>query len=94
MNDSIILQGTTTEKLVELLTESVQLQFQKFKQDQISSTESNELLTRSETCDFLKINSTTLWHWTNKKKVKAYGIGHRRYYKKAELLECLVELNQ
>lgn len=50
------------------------------------------LLTRQEACDFLKIDSSTLWHWTNKGKVKAYGIANRRYYKKSELLECLKPL--
>lgn len=54
--------------------------------------QSDELLTREETCKFLKIDSSTLLRWTNKGKVTAYGIGNHRYYKKAELLECLKPL--
>ena len=59
-----------------------------------SKDNSDELLTREETCQFLKIDSSTLWAWTNKQKVKAYGIASRRYYKKKELLECLTLLKK
>lgn len=51
-------------------------------------------MTREETCQFLKIDSSTLWAWTNQQKVKAYGIGARRYYKRSELLECLTLLKK
>lgn len=57
--------------------------------EQMSSNESNVYLTRTETADFLKINSSTLWHWTNKGKIKSYGIGHRRYYNKMEIIQLL-----
>lgn len=53
-----------------------------------------DLLTRKEACEFLKIDSTTLWHWTNKGKIKAYGIANRRYYKKGELIESLKPLKK
>ena len=49
-------------------------------------------VTRKETCDFLKISLTTLWHWTNKGKIDSYGIGNRVYYKKVDLLNSLVLL--
>ena len=45
-----------------------------------------------ETCKLLKVDSSTLWRWTNKGKVIAYGIGSRRFYKKEELLESLIKV--
>jgi len=48
-------------------------------------------LTRKETCEFLKINSTTLWHWTNQGKLMSYGISNRRYYNKKEIIDYLIE---
>lgn len=54
----------------------------------------DQLLTRAEACDLLKIEQTTLYHWTRKGKIQCYGIANRRYYKKAELLECLTPLKQ
>lgn len=57
--------------------------------DDLQTNENDVYLTRTETADFLKINSSTLWHWTNKGKVTSYGIGNRRYYNKKELIDLL-----
>lgn len=93
MTNQIILQGTTPEALAELINQGVKSQLEDFKKS-ITTQNPDELLTRTEACEFLKIDSSTLWHWTNKSKVKAYGIANRRYYKKSELLECLRPLNK
>ncbi|HSD06517.1 helix-turn-helix domain-containing protein [Flavobacterium sp.] len=84
---------TTPEALAELINEGVKSQLEDFKKN-LNTHNPDELLTREQTCEFLQINSSTCWHWTNKGKIKAYGIGNRRYYKKAELLECLKPLKK
>ena len=88
MKDSIILQNLNTTDLTQLIKDGVKSQLEDFKET-LNTHNPNELLTREQTCKFLQIDSSTLWAWTNKGKVKAYGIGNRRYYKKAELLESL-----
>jgi len=88
MKDSIILQNLNTTDLTQLIKDGVKSELEDFKET-LNPQNPDELLTRDQTCTFLQINSTTLWHWTNKGKVKAYGIGNRRYYKKSELLESL-----
>lgn len=93
MTNSILLQNVSPETLTELIKEGVKSQLADFKRD-LETNKPDELLTREQTCEFLQIDSSTLWHWTNKGKVKAYGIGNRRYYKKAELLDCLKPLNK
>ena len=93
MADSILLQNLNTADLTQLIKDGVKSQLKDFKET-FNSHNPDELLTRTETCKFLQIDSSTLWHWTNKGKVKAYGIGNRRYYKKAELLESLKLLNK
>ena len=93
-NNSILLESLTVEQLQQLIGTSVKngiLELQKQLQEKDNS---EELLTREETCQFLKVDSSTLWAWTNKGKVKAYGIGARRYYKRSELLECLTLLKK
>lgn len=85
---------TTPEQLSDLITESVKKQLQDFKTDLSKQQASEDLLTRDQACKFLKINSSTLWAWTNKGKVIAYGISNRRYYKRSELLECLTQLKK
>jgi hypothetical protein len=93
MSDTILLQNVSPERLTELIKEGVKSQLNDFKET-FNTHNPDELLTRTETCKFLQIDSSTLWHWTNKGKVLAYGIGNRRYYKKAELLENLKPLKK
>ena len=92
--NSILLQQLTVEELQQLIGTSVKNGISELHKEQLLKNNNEELMTREETCKFLKINSSTLWSHTNKGKVKAYGIGARRYYKRSELLECLTLLKK
>ena len=92
--NAILLESLTVEQLQQLIGTSVKNGIQELQKELQSKDNSEELLTREETCQFLKIDSSTLWAWTNQQKVKAYGIGARRYYKRSELLECLTLLKK
>ncbi|MEO2126851.1 MAG: helix-turn-helix domain-containing protein [Christiangramia sp.] len=84
------MKTTEIESLIDSvkkLTEEVSELRQSKKE---SSTE--ELLTRQEVARFLKIDLTTLHHWTKSGILKKYGIGKRVYYKKSEIYEAIVEL--
>jgi hypothetical protein len=93
MKDSILLQNLNTVDLKELIKDGIKSQLKDFKET-FQTHNPDELLTREQTCKFLQIDSSTLWAWTNKGKVISYGIGNRRYYKKAELLESLQQLKK
>lgn len=94
MQNQIFLQGTTPEALIKQISEDVKIQLSELIK-QLQNKESNDdLLSREETCKFLQIDSSTLWHWTNKGKVKCYGIANRRYYKRSELIESLTLLKK
>ena len=93
MQNSILLQNLSTDQLEYLIGNVFDTKFKDI-QNNFNTHNPDELLTREQTCDFLQIDSSTLWHWTNKGKVIAYGIGNRRYYKKAELLQCLIPVKK
>lgn len=93
-NNAILLQTLTVEQLQQLIGSSVKNGILELQKELNSKKDDEELLTREETCKFLKIDSSTLWAWTNKGKVLAHGIGARRYYKRSELLECLTLLKK
>ena len=93
-NNAILLQTLTVEQLQQLIGTSVRNGIIELQKELQTKDNSEELMTRDETCKFLKIDSSTLWAWTNNGKVKAYGIGARRYYKKSELMECLTLLKK
>lgn len=92
--NAIFLENLSVDQLVLLINTAVTNGIQKFQNDLQTKDKSEELLSRDETCKFLKIDSSTLWAWTNAGKVKAYGIGARRYYKRSELMECLTLLKK
>ncbi len=92
--NAILLQNLTVEQLQQIIGTSVKNGILELQKELNSKNDDEELLTREETCKFLKIDSSTLWAWTNKGKVLAHGIGARRYYKRSELLECLTLLKK
>jgi excisionase family DNA binding protein len=89
MSDSIILQNVSQEDLERLIKLGVAAEIEKLRKDLVNHKEIDELLTRKEAYEYLRIDSSTLWTWTNKGKVKAYAIGNRRYYKRSELIGAL-----
>lgn len=94
MKNAILLETLTIEQLQQLIGTSVKNGIFELQKELQTKNFTEDLLTREETCKFLKIDSSTLWAWTNKSKVKAYGIGARRYYKRSELMECLTLLKK
>ena len=86
--------STTPKELTEAISEAVKTQLQELQELLLTKDANDELLTRKEACEYLQIDQSTLWHWTNKGKVTAYGIANRRYYKRSELNEALKPLNK
>jgi hypothetical protein len=64
----------------------------KSKEDISKKTDEDRLLSRDDTAKLLMIDLSTLYHWTNKGKVTAYGIGARRYYKRSEIMLALTKV--
>ena len=92
--NSILLETLTVDELQKLIGTTVRNEIQEFQKEIQTKDNSEELLTREQTCQFLKIDSSTLWAWTNAGKVKAYGISTRRYYKRSEIMGCLTILKK
>lgn len=85
---------TSPEQLIELFDKRLQRQFEAFKKDLHNQEAQDDLLTRIQAAELLKIHETTLWHWTNKGRVTAYSIAGKRYYKRSELIGSLKELKK
>lgn len=87
MNTQIFLNGITLEQLAEALAPLLQLQQNKQSQSE------NDLITRKQACDLLRINLTTLWKHTKSGKLKSFGIGNRVFYSKVQVLEAVKPIN-
>ena len=87
MNTQIFLNGITLEQLAEALAPLLQLQQNKQSQSE------NDLITRKQACELLRINLTTLWKHTKSGKLKSFGIGNRIFYSKVQVLEAVKPFN-
>lgn len=92
MENAIMLQNVSLEQLENLIARVVKIQLEEIYESQPTNAK-EVLLTREEACAFLKINKTSLWKRTKDGKLKAYGLGNRVYYKRAELLESVKRIN-
>lgn len=54
--------------------------------------EAEEYLTRQEAAERLKINLSTLWAWTKKGILAAYGVQGRVYYKSSDIADLMQPL--
>ena len=89
MTNSIILQNVSSEQLTELITGIFKTQIEDLKKELSTKQENEDLLTRKEVLELLKINASTLWHWTNKGRINVYKFANKCYYKKSEILDTL-----
>ena len=85
----LIFDVLSKEELQDLIGKSLE---EVIKNNSKNIPPDQELLTREEACMLLKVDSSTLWRWTNQGKIIAYGIGSKRFYKKEELLNSLIQL--
>ena len=89
-SNKIIFDVLSKKELEELITKSLN---EAVKNNLPAPSVKEELLTREEASELLKIDLSTLWRWTNKGQVIAYGIGKRVFDKKEELLNSLIKIN-
>ena len=88
------IEDISVEELTEIIAEKLVDKLEKKIATLISNQNDDELLTRTETAKILKVELTTLWSWTKKGKITAYGIGNRVYYKRGEIMKSLIILNR
>ena len=89
-SNQIIFEVLSKKELQDLIFKSLD---EAVKNNLTVPQEKEELLTREEASNLLKIDLSTLWRWTNKGQVISYGIGKRVFYKKAELLNSLIKID-
>ena len=89
----IQIENISVEELTEIIAEKLVNKLEKKIAALISAQNDEELLTREETAQLLKIDISTLWNWTKKGKIISHGIGNRVYYKRGEIMKALVKFN-
>ncbi|MCT3906597.1 helix-turn-helix domain-containing protein [Elizabethkingia anophelis] len=84
---------TTPDELENLIKESVKDVLEKIESNLANTSEQEKILTRSETARLLDIDPSSLWRWTKKGKIKAFGIENRVYYYLSDINKALSPIN-
>lgn len=93
MVQSTLLHNATPEQLTQAILNGVDEKINQLKAN-FQPKEPTEYLTRNEVKELLKVDLSTVHNWTKKGKLKSYGIGNRVYYKRHEVEQTLIPLNQ
>lgn len=91
---NVRLIDLTEERLVELFDERLAIKIDKLKRELLTQDANEELLSRDEAASLLKVDLTTIWSWSKKGKIQAYGIAGRRYFKRSEIMAAIKQLEK
>lgn len=90
--ENVIFTKITAEELTKMITDAVNEAIKNIKiEPTVQSNE--ELLTRKEVSDKLRISLVTLNDWTKKGMIQSYAIGGRILYKASEINSKLTKIN-
>lgn len=97
MDSKVLVQILSTENLTDLIGNVFDLKIKELKEalsNQSAQTETDDLMTRKEVLELLKINASTLWHYQNKGRIKVYKFSNKCFYKRSELMNDLILLKK
>lgn len=85
---------TSAEELQELINAAVMNALEKATLSEKRKAKAEELLTRDQVCDILKISMSSLTRRVNDGSIRCYKIGARSFFKSNELENALTLFNK
>jgi len=82
----------TPEQFHETIISGVKSELEKLKTE-FQPKQPTEFLTRNQVKELLDVDLSTVHNWTKKRKLQAYGIAGRVYYKRQEVEQALKPIN-
>lgn len=82
----------TPEQFHETIISGVKSELEKLKSE-FQPKQPTEFLTRNQVKELLDVDLSTVYNWTKKGKLQAYGIAGRVYYKRSEVEQALKPIN-
>jgi hypothetical protein len=85
---------TTPTELANLIANAVRQELKTLnRQVEQPSIPVKELMTRKETAELFDVSLVTIHEWCKSGILKPYKVGNRSYFKRVELMECLLSAN-
>lgn len=79
------------EELKEDILSGIKIQIKELKKD-FQPKQPDELMTRQQTADMLKVDISTIHNYTKRGILLSYGIGNRIFYKRSEIQEAIIRI--
>lgn len=88
---NLLLSPIDTDALVKMIADKVTANVLETlnKQPDHSTTDQSNFITPKEASELLKVSPVTLWRYQKSGKLKLYGIGGKRLYKRDEIINSL-----
>lgn len=87
--ENLVLSPISTDTLIERIAKRT-AELLTNNTPQTPQPEQDELLSRTETMQYLKITGATLWRYEKSGKIQSIGIGGKRYFRKSEIEASLI----
>lgn len=87
--ENLVLSPICTDTLIERIAKRT-AELLTNNTPQPLQPEQDELLTRTEALDYLRITGATLWRYEKQGKIQSIGIGGKRYFRKSEIEASLI----
>ena len=85
---------TTPTELANLIADAVRQELKTLNRHiEHPSTPVKELMTRKEAAEFFDVSLVTIHEWCKSGILKPYKVGNRSYFKRVEVMECLLNAN-
>ena len=94
LQNSILLQNLSTEQLSDLIGNVFDTKFKDFQKIQNTQPEAEDLMSRKDVLELLKIDGSTLWRYQNQGRIKVYKFSNKAFYKRSELMNDLILLKK
>ncbi len=88
---NVILSPIDTDILIHRIAERTVELLKREKTQQPIPEQSDDLLTREEAMQYLRITGATLWRYEKQDKIQSIGIGGKRYFRKSDLDKSLIQ---
>ncbi len=84
---------TSPDELKAAMADIIRHEVEKLKAD-FQPKQPTEYMTRQQVAAFFNVDLATVWNWTKRGKLQAYGMGNRVYYRRDEVEASLTPLEK
>lgn len=92
MTNNVVLSTRNIDDLINDIANEVISRFADVNNTpQTPQTPQDELLTRTEAMQYLRITGATLWRYEKQGKIQSIGISGKRYFRKSEIEASLIQ---